>query len=352
MQPMNSTDTPAASSPAPSSDPAGAEALRQRAAAAHLPPVTDIVTDGTRHTRYHIDLIISNLLYGANFSYFISITRYFLDFRSLFMLQVAVSALFFIPSALFSPRYRLSARDFGTLVIVTLLVIYGGMFLLLWGAQYTNPIGASTIATLGPAFTLVTAWALYRERISRVKLLGIMLSLFGACILIFDEGPVLTRGSAGYGNLLVLGSVVCVAANTVIIKPVLKRLGTAVVMGWYYIIGLALTLPFFWEYLAYAPYGQLPVNAWAEILYILILGTVLPSYLLYRGTEKLTSIHTALYRYIQPVVATLVALSRHQERLDRNHIIAAAFIFTGIILVVTAYRSVVRRLRRVFEARG
>lgn len=52
--------------------------------------------------------------------------------------------------------------------------------------------------------------------------------------------------------------------------------------------------------------------AQAELGYILILGTVLPMYLLYRGTEKLTSVHTALYRYIQPVIAGILAITRGQ----------------------------------------
>lgn len=67
---------------------------------------------------------------------------------------------------------------------------------------------------------------------------------------------------------------------------------------------------------------------------MLVLGTVLPMYLLYRGTEKLTFIHTALYRYIQPVVATVLALVRHQEQIDRTNIIAGVLIFASIILVI------------------
>ena len=39
-------------------------------------------------------------------------------------------------------------------------------------------------------------------------------------------------------------------------------------------------------------------------------------YLLYRGTEKLTSVHTALYRYIQPVIAGILAITRGQAHFD------------------------------------
>lgn len=136
------------------------------------------------------------------------------------------------------------------------------------------------------------------------------------------------------GQRLVLVAVVAIAVNTVIIKPQLQRYGTLVVMGWYYIIGLLITAPFFWKYIADTDFLRLPLSGQAELAYVLVLGTVLPMYLLYRGTEKLTFIHTALYRYIQPVVATVLALVRHQEQIDRTNIIAGVLIFASIILVI------------------
>lgn len=299
-------------------------------------------------SHYHLDLIFSNLLYGINFSYFVSLVKHWVDFEDLFFLQIFVSAIFFIPFALFSRRYRLSWRDFATIFLVALLVIYGGMYMLLWGAKYTNPIDASTIATLGPAFTLIAASFIAQKKFfSWARFLGVMLCLVGAAMLLLDRGNVLIHGSEAYGNLLVLVSVICVAINTVIIKPVLEKLGTLVVMGWYYIIGFVITAPFFMENALHTDYFTIPFTAQLEILYVLILGTILPSYLLYKGTEKLTSVHTALYRYIQPVIATVLALWRGQETLDRTNIIAAALMFAGIVLVVTAYKGVVRKLRKI-----
>lgn len=298
--------------------------------------------------RYNLDLIFANLLFGANFSFYVSLIRNYLDFRQIFMLQVLAASLFFIPFAIFSRRsYRITWRDFGHIVIVTLLIVYGWMYMLLWGASYTSPIDASTISTLGPAFTLVTAHVLNRRlKVSWVRMSGVALALAGAGVLLFDKGFVLARGSNGYGNALVLAAVVAIAVNTVIIKPQLQRLGTLVVMGWYYIVGLAITAPFFWRYIDHTQFLRLTLFAQAELGYILVLGTVLPMYLLYRGTEKLTSVHTALYRYIQPVMATILALIRHQERIDRENIIAAVLIFGGIVLVMLGYNQAVSRAMR------
>lgn len=289
--------------------------------------------------RYNIDLIIANLLFGANFSFYVSLTRNWLDFQQIFMLQVFTAALFFIPFAVFSKQsYRLSRQDFGAILIVTLLIVYGWMYMLVWGSSYTSPIDASIIATLGPAFTLITDHVMHPRRYIALRVVGIVCALLGAAILIFGNGFMLEHGTRAYGNLLVLVAVVAIAVNTVIIKPQLQKLGTLVVMGWYYIIGLAITVPFFWRYIDHTDFLRLPLQGQAELGYILILGTVLPMYLLYRGTEKLTSVHTALYRYIQPFAAGALAIYRGQAHFDRTNILSMIFIFLGIIVVVVGYK--------------
>lgn len=305
-------------------------------------------------THYHLDLIFANLFFGANFSFYVSLTARYLDFRQIFMLQILSAALFFIPFALFSrDGWRLGWRDAGQILLVSLLVVYGWMYLLLKGASATTPIDASVIATLGPALTLLLDHLLHSHRYLPGRIPGILFSLVGAGILLFNQGFELTRGGQAEGNLFVLLAVAAIAANTVLIKPQLERHGTLVVMGWYYIVGLAVTAPFFWHDIARTDLRRLPLQAQAELAYILILGTVLPMYLLYRGTEKLTSVHTALYRYIQPVAAGLLAVTRGQAHFNAANLTAAGLLFVGGMLVAVGYSYGLhhlrhRRIRRSF----
>lgn len=285
--------------------------------------------------RDNLNLIFSNLLFGANFSIYVSLVRNWFDFRQLFLLQVGAAALFFIPFALLSPRTpRMRWADLKNILIVTVLIIYGWMYTMLWGATYTNPVDASILATLGPVFTLLIAVGMHREPFSWVRTLGVAAALCGAGILLFERGFHLVEGSEGWGNALVLIAVLSIAANTVIIKPQLQRFGTLWVMGWYYLIGVVITFPFFKDYIDLNRLYTLPPGALAETGILLIFGTVLPMYLLYRGTERLTSVHTALYRYIQPLVATTLALVRHQETVDQIHLLAGGAIFGGVLLMV------------------
>ena len=277
-------------------------------------------------TRYNLDLVFANIFFGANFSFYVSLTRNYLDFQQIFMLQVLSGAIFFIPFALFSKQsFRIRWRDAGNILVVTMLIVYGWMYMLLWGSSYTSPIDASIISTLGPAVTLIMDHIMHPHKYIKARVVGVVCALAGAAVLLFDHGFVLTHGSRAYGNALVLVAVVAIAINTVIIKPQLERLGTLVVMGWYYIVGLAVTAPFFWKYIAHTQFLRLPLQAQAELAYILILGTVLP-----------------MYRYIQPVIAGILALVRGQAVFDAANIVALAFIFAGVVLVVIGYKYYVR----------
>lgn len=285
--------------------------------------------------RYNFDLIFANLLFGANFSFYVSLTRNYLDFQQIFMLQVLAASIFsflspFLETVLphSAARFRQYLdRDRADRLWLDVHAVVGS-FLYLADRRFDDLDPRSGVHH--PDGTFPAAG----KNITWARRIGVVLGFAGAAFLLFDKGFRLAPGSSGLGNALVLVAVVAIAVNTVIIKPQLQRYGTLVVMGWYYIIGLLITAPFFWKYIADTDFLRLPLSGQAELAYVLVLGTVLPMYLLYRGTEKLTFIHTALYRYIQPVVATVLALVRHQEQIDRTNIIAGVLIFASIILVI------------------
>ena len=68
--------------------------------------------------RYNWDLVAANVLFGANFSCFVSLVKW-IDFRALFLFQVVTGALFFIPNALCSPAtYRIRHNDLIHIVLI------------------------------------------------------------------------------------------------------------------------------------------------------------------------------------------------------------------------------------------
>ena len=286
--------------------------------------------------RYNIALILSNILFGVSFSVYVSLLRDTLSFEQLFALQLLFSTIVFAPLAIAKPNFfALSLNDFGSIFIVALLVIFGWWYLLIAGASYSNPIDASTITTIGPIFTLIVAMIVESRRATKGEAIGIIIAQLGVLALLYDRGRSLVNdGEEGYGNALILCAVIAIAANTVLITPVLRRHGTVVVMGWYYIIGSLLALPMLIAEIPEIAFSDFSLVGLVELGYILLLGSSLPIYLLYAGSEHLTPTHTALYRYIQPIIATTLAVMRGQTIIDRTNIVGAVLIFIGMLCVI------------------
>ena len=254
----------------------------------------------------------------------------------LFVIQLLFSFLIFTPAAVAHRNFfNLTLNDFGSIFIIALLVVFGWWYMLLTGASYTNPIDASTIATIGPIFTLITSIIAHSRRAKQGEKVGITIALSGVAIILIDRGRMLVgEGGEGYGNTLVFCAVVAIAVNTVLASPILRRNGTIVVMGWYYLIGVVLAMPMIIEELPTIAALDFSRSELFEIGYILIFGSTLPFYLLYAGSEHLTATHNAVYRYIQPITATILAISRGQAVIDRTNIVGAVFIFVGMLYVI------------------
>lgn len=291
--------------------------------------------------RYNIALVVSNILFGVSFSVYVSLLQNTMHFSQLFVIQLLFSFLIFTPVAMLHRGFfRLTLNDFGSVFIVALLVVFGWWYMLMMGASYTNPIDASTIVTIGPLFTLITSIIAHSRKAKWGEKLGIFIAMAGVVAILVDRGRLLL-GDIGeaYGNAIVLCAVVAIAVNTVLITPVLRRHGTMVVMGWYYLIGTVLALP-----MIVAVLPTIRLSDWLdlthlqrfEIGYILVLGSVLPMYLLYKSSEHLSALHNAVYRYIQPIVATIVASLRGQAIIDRTNIVGAVLIFFGMLCVIVA----------------
>ena len=72
-------------------------------------------------THYNRDLVVANILFGANFSFYVSLTGGGMDFRLIFLCQILVGVVVFVPAAAVTRAfYRLTLRDAAVMALVTL----------------------------------------------------------------------------------------------------------------------------------------------------------------------------------------------------------------------------------------
>ena len=285
-------------------------------------------------TRYNIDLVFANLFFGANFSFYVSLTRNYLDFQQIFMLQVLSAAVFFIPFALFSKQsFRIRWRDAGNILIVTMLIVYGWMYMLLWGSSYTSPIDASIIATVVPVLTMVLATLFLREPITWLKAGGVFLGCAGALLLILVSRHGTGHTSSVKGDVLCLVSAVSYATYLTAFRNVIVKYSPVTTMKWMFLFAAVVAAAVYYRPLTAVDYAALAPRTWAGIGYVVVCSTFLSYFMVPIGQRYLRPTVVSMYNYVQPVVAVLFSVAIGLDSFGFTKAAAALCVFAGVWLV-------------------
>lgn len=282
-------------------------------------------------------LAAANSLFGMNFVLFSSLTKHYLSYELLFLIIVGVNALFFAPAVFNKASTRFTIKEISILMLTSMVIVYGKEYFMIKGAAHTVAIDSSTIATLAPIITLTLSAVMHHEKLHVSKIIGILLAFIGSSLLLFDNLRDPAQGSYLMGNLMILVSVFAGASNTVFIRPVITNYPSYFVMGWTYIIGVLITFPFFAHTVDWGELIVMPQKGWYELIALSVLGTALPTFLLYYGVKQLTSVHTAIFSYFQPISAVTVGWFMGNVLFDKMNYIAFGIIFLGVMFVSFAY---------------
>jgi len=188
------------------------------------------------------------------------------------------------------------------------MALFGGMVPVYWAAQYISTGLISVIFGIAPIITGFLAWRfIYEQRFSTMKMLGALSGLAGL-ISIFATGMAMGENYA-YGVVAVLGAVVLHSISAVWIKSMKVDIAPiSTVAG-----GLLFSMPMFIAvYLIFAPplAGAIPMRALWSIVYLGIVGSVLPVLALWIGrvfeNEKMG------FNIYMGTVLVLMGLTLHQ----------------------------------------
>jgi len=105
------------------------------------------------------------------------------------------------------------------------------------------------------------------------------------------------------------------------------------VTKWMYLVGILMVLPFSWSQIQEVQWEVIPFVGFLKIGYIVVFATFFTYLFNILALKKLKPTTLSVFIYIQPVVATLYAISVGSDRLDWLKIVAASLIFIGVYLV-------------------
>jgi drug/metabolite transporter (DMT)-like permease len=105
------------------------------------------------------------------------------------------------------------------------------------------------------------------------------------------------------------------------------------ILKWIFLFGFIYILPFSLHKIYSVDFNSIPNNVWLSILYI-VLGPTFLGYLLYNfALKRISPLIAGTYIYLQPLFASIIAVSIGQDVLSFNAASSAIFIFAGVYFV-------------------
>lgn len=281
----------------------------------------------------HLALLTVNIIYGVNYSIAKELMPDLIGpFGFIFCRVIGALLLFWI---FFTPKNdeKIKRKDWELLIVCGFFGIACNQLLFFYGLNLTTPVNAAIIMTTNPVLVLIMSAVLLKERISKTKILGIIIGLGGAVGLILHSQQFNFDTNNLSGDIFILLNAASYALYLVLVKPLMKRYKPSTVIKWVFLFGFVFVFPFGINEFSAVEWGSFSSNNWLSFLFVIICTTFIAYLFNIFGLKHLSPSVVSTYIYTQPLVATLVALILQKDPLDPEKIFFAIAIFAAVYLV-------------------
>ncbi|MEH6944077.1 DMT family transporter [Bacillus sp. JJ722] len=195
----------------------------------------------------------------------------------------------------------------------------------------TAQMGAIITSTT-PAFMVLFARVILKEKITFKKAISIILASCGVWIIV---GNAHIDSSLQLGGISLLIAALTWSLMSILIKRVPKQYSQIVVTSYAILVAIVLLTPF-----TLGQLGKLDVHAmmhpsiWGGLLYLGVISTACGFILWNRGLQMLNASSGGLFFFLQPIVGTFLGWLLLGESIGLSFWIGTILIFIGVLLVI------------------
>ena len=224
-----------------------------------------------------------------------------------------------------------SRADLLRLAGLAALGISINQLLFVQGLAHAGHIHASVLGLLIPPFTVGIAAILGREHPSRLKLLGLAVSVLGAAILVRPDRLSLSRETA-LGDAFLVCNTAAYSAYLVLARGPIARLGAMTTIAWVMVLGAIEAAPFVAIPLYRVHWLSLDRSVVLSLVFVVIGPTVLTYLLNAFALTRVPASVVAIYCALQPLVAATAGIVLLDSHPTRDTALAAAVLVVGLLM--------------------
>ncbi len=283
--------------------------------------------------KVHLALFTVSLIYGATFTIAKQVMPHYVQPFAFILLRVSVAAVcIFIFHSLFIKQKISDWKDIRQLCISALFGVAFNMLLFFKGLSITTPINGSVLMMNTPIFVVVFATLYLKEPLSLQKVIGILIAAFGAILLMGGAGFNFSSDTI-WGDIMVSANAIIYAFYLVYAKSLMHKYHPLTVTMWSFVFGWFVVLPFGYSEFMQIDFASFTPKIWLFVGFVTVGSTFLTYVLNAYALRKASSSLVGSYIYLQPVLATLIAILSGKDLLTLEKLGYILIIFTGVFLV-------------------
>lgn len=287
--------------------------------------------------KYYILLLLSVLIWGANPAF----GKHLVESMS----PLLITTLRFLCISIILYAYLIITKQYQELklnrknfIMLSLLgfsgvTIHNGF--LFAGLEHTTATNTALIESIGPTVTSILAFIFLGERLSKFGILGILISCFGA-ILIICRGSlnVLLTLNFNIGDILIVICEIAWSAYAIIGCKVDHKYSIVSITAHSSLIGCILCLPIGLATNSLSFYHAPDFEHICSFLYLVFFSGVFAFISWNLAVSKVGASKAGAFIYIIPIVGALIGIYILDEKVHPAQLIGGVIVILGVVIIV------------------
>jgi len=254
--------------------------------------------------------------------------------NALLYCRVVGAAICFWFISLFLKNEKIEIKDFKLIIICAFFGMGLNMITALNGLYNSTPINSAIITTLAPIFIFLISVIIIKEKITRIKYVGVFIGFCGTLTLILlNEKSVSSAPNINLGNFYLFINSISYALYFVLVKPLTKKYTMITIMKWLFLFSIFINMPFGLIEFTEINWVEISGVSLLKISYVVFCTTFLVYLLNLYALKNLKASTVGMFIYLQPVIGILFAIYRGADKLTVADATSVLLVFIGVYLV-------------------
>ena len=286
--------------------------------------------------RIHLQLLGMAILWGASWPWGRVVAQAmptFVASSMRFFIAIIPLVIWLYAANRFRYAKKLRPNQWLGLFLTALLGVFGYSTFFIWGLKYVPAGQATVIVATNPVFTTIFAIWLFKEKWNKWVANGMVIAVAGSLFAMTKGEPTQMLTNFGFGQLLLLGALVCWVAYTLLARKVLVGIDSLTATTISSIFGFLLL--FIGALIAenwqdWAIVFTLDQSTWFSLIGLALGATVLAYAWYFDGVKYLGAGNAAAYIILVPILGILFSAIWLNEQVDSSLLIGGTLAVSGL----------------------